>query len=156
MANALLFDDALIDRKPEGEVRLTSLEPGMWESDPARGAGVYELLCAAHYRTSPLDLRRMMDAPGQHFAVAQAGAEIAGALWLVEEGGLPPELSRAVWAGFRRPRGNLVAQSLAAHGGSPLAAPPGSQQRVLYGDGVVAAERGGASALRTGASAVMS
>lgn len=26
-----------------------------------------------------------MDAPGQHFAVAQAGAEIAGALWLVEE-----------------------------------------------------------------------
>lgn len=63
VANALLFDDALIDRKPEGEVRLTSLEPGMWESDPTRGAGVYELLCAAHYRTSPLDLRRMMDAP---------------------------------------------------------------------------------------------
>ena len=53
---------------------------------------MYELLCAAHYRTSPLDLRRMMDAPGQHFAVAQAGAEIAGALWLVEEGGLPPAL----------------------------------------------------------------
>ena len=153
--------------------------------------------------------------PGQHFAVAQAGAEIAGALWLVEEG-ITPELSRAVWAGFRRPRGNLVAQSLAAHGGSPLAAtlkadasaalrfipiasgrhrpaadpqcqrrrlslgqlwlyrravaflaavrvcagangqPPGSQQRVLYGDGVAAAERGGASALRTGASAFMS
>ncbi|WP_049060617.1 GNAT family N-acetyltransferase, partial [Klebsiella aerogenes] len=39
-----------------------------------------------------------------------------------EEGGLEPELSRAVWAGYRRPRGNLVAQSLAAHGGSPLAA----------------------------------
>lgn len=94
----------------------------MWESDPARVASVYELLCAAHYRTSPLDLRRMMDAPGQHFAVAHAGVDIAGALWLVEEGGLPPELSRAVWAGFRRPRGNLVAQSLAAHGGSPLAA----------------------------------
>lgn len=93
VANALLFDDALIDRKPEGEVRLTSLEPGMWESDPTRGAGVYELLCAAHYRTSPLDLRRMMDAPGQHFAVAQAGAEIAGALWLVEEGGLPLNLA---------------------------------------------------------------
>ncbi|MBE3512422.1 tRNA(Met) cytidine acetyltransferase TmcA [Enterobacter cloacae complex sp. I2] len=122
VANALLFDDALIDRKPEGEVCLRSLEPRAWESDPARVASVYELLCAAHYRTSPLDLRRMMDAPGQHFAVAHAGADIAGALWLVEEGGLSPELSRAVWAGFRRPRGNLVAQSLAAHGGSPLAA----------------------------------
>ncbi|HHH2884861.1 TPA: tRNA(Met) cytidine acetyltransferase TmcA domain-containing protein, partial [Enterobacter hormaechei subsp. hormaechei] len=98
VANALLFDDALLDHKPEGEVRLTSLAPEMWESDPARVARVYELLCAAHYRTSPLDLRRMMDAPGQHFAVAHAGVDIAGALWLVEEGGLTPQLSRAVWA----------------------------------------------------------
>lgn len=122
VANALLFDDALIDRKPEGDVCLTSLEPQAWESDPTRVAGVYELLCAAHYRTSPLDLRRMMDAPGQHFSVALAGSDIAGALWLVDEGGLSVALSQAVWAGFRRPRGNLVAQSLAAHGGSPLAA----------------------------------
>ncbi|MCI1899860.1 MAG: GNAT family N-acetyltransferase [Enterobacter sp.] len=122
VANALLFDDALIDRKPEGDVCLTSLEPQAWESDPTRVAGVYELLCAAHYRTSPLDLRRMMDAPGQHFSVALAGSDIAGALWLVDEGGLSAALSQAVWAGFRRPRGNLVAQSLAAHGGSPLAA----------------------------------
>ncbi|ENU3989456.1 tRNA(Met) cytidine acetyltransferase TmcA [Enterobacter kobei] len=122
VANTLLFDDALIDHKPEGEVSVRSLEPQEWESDPARVASVYELLCAAHYRTSPLDLRRMMDAPGQHFAVADAGADIAGAIWLVDEGGLSPELSRAVWAGSRRPRGNLVAQSLAAHGGTPLAA----------------------------------
>lgn len=48
--------------------------------------------------------------------------EIAGALWLVDEGGLSQELSQAVWAGLRRPRGNLVAQSLAAHGSNPLAA----------------------------------
>ena len=64
----------------------------------------------------------MMDAPGQHFFHATCDREIVGALWLVEEGGLAPELSQAVWAGFRRPRGNLVAQSLAAHGGDPLAA----------------------------------
>ncbi|HED6240080.1 TPA: tRNA(Met) cytidine acetyltransferase [Enterobacter sichuanensis] len=122
VASALLFDDTLLDRRPEGEVRITSLTPAVWERRPALVASVYELLCAAHYRTSPLDLRRMMDAPGQQFAVAEANPVIAGALWLVEEGGLSPALSRAVWAGFRRPRGNLVAQSLAAHGGSPLAA----------------------------------
>ncbi|MCG3099665.1 GNAT family N-acetyltransferase [Enterobacter sp. DRP3] len=122
VASALLFDDTLLDRRPDGEVRLTPLEPEAWERHPALATRVYELLCAAHYRTSPLDLRRMMDAPGQHFAVARTDSDIAGALWLVDEGGLSPELSRAVWAGYRRPRGNLVAQSLAAHGGSPLAA----------------------------------
>lgn len=122
VASALLFDDTLIDRSPTGAIQLTSLAPEAWTSNPALAASVYELLCAAHYRTSPLDLRRMMDAPGQHFAVAQTDSVIAGALWLVEEGGLTAQLSRAVWAGFRRPRGNLVAQSLAAHGGSPLAA----------------------------------
>ncbi len=42
--------------------------------------------------------------------------------WLVDKGGLSQQLSQAVWAGFRRPRGNLVAQSLAAHGSNPLAA----------------------------------
>lgn len=122
VASALLFDDTILGQRCPGVVHFTALEPRVWEHQPALAAGVYELLCAAHYRTSPLDLRRMMDAPGQHFAVARAGSAIAGALWLVDEGEISPALSRAVWGGFRRPRGNLVAQSLAAHGGSPLAA----------------------------------
>lgn len=66
----------------------------------------------------------MMDAPGQHFLQASTADSVVGAVWLVDEGGLSAELSQAVWAGYRRPRGNLVAQSLAAHGGDPLAATP--------------------------------
>ena len=122
IAGVLLFDDAPDDSVPQGDVSYLALEQEAWSQDPALPAAVYKLLCTAHYRTSPLDLRRMMDAPGQHFAVALAGEHVCGALWLVEEGGLSPALSQAVWAGYRRPRGNLVAQSLAAHGGSPLAA----------------------------------
>lgn len=57
-----------------------------------------------------------------HFGLAQVEDEVVGALWLVEEGGLSPELAHEVWAGRRRPRGNLVAQSLAAHGGQWWAA----------------------------------
>ncbi|PSN07529.1 tRNA(Met) cytidine acetyltransferase TmcA [Siccibacter turicensis] len=122
IAALLLFDDDDFSVRPVGDCQIAALTQEAWRTHPAQIGALYRLLSGAHYRTSPLDLRRMMDAPGQHVAQALAGARPAGALWLVEEGGLPPALSQAVWAGFRRPRGNLVAQSLAAHGGSPEAA----------------------------------
>ncbi|WP_165911762.1 tRNA(Met) cytidine acetyltransferase TmcA [Biostraticola tofi] len=83
---------------------------------PLRMKALYQLLTAAHYRTSPLDLRRLMDAAGMHFMAAVDSGRLLAALWLVDEGGLPPGLAHEIWAGRRRPPGNLVAQSLAAHG----------------------------------------
>ncbi|HAG9686089.1 TPA: tRNA(Met) cytidine acetyltransferase [Escherichia coli] len=122
VSEALVFDDENFTHTPQGNIVISAFEQTLWRSEPETPLKVYQLLSGAHYRTSPLDLRRMMDAPGQHFLQAAGGNEIAGALWLVDESGLSQELSQAVWAGFRRPRGNLVAQSLAAHGSNPLAA----------------------------------
>lgn len=117
VSEALAFDDDNFATTPQGEVTIAPFTPLSWQTHPELPLAVYRLLSGAHYRTSPLDLRRMMDAPGQHFFHAACAGEVAGALWLVEEGGLSAGLSQAVWAGFRRPRGNLVAQSLAAHSG---------------------------------------
>ena len=122
VSEALVFDDENFTHTPQGNIVISAFEQTLWRSEPETPLKVYQLVSGAHYRTSPLDLRRMMDAPGQHFLQAAGENEIAGALWLVDEGGLSQELSQAVWAGFRRPRGNLVAQSLAAHGSNPLAA----------------------------------
>lgn len=122
VSEALVFDDENFTHTPQGNIVISAFEQTLWRSEPETPLKVYQLLSGAHYRTSPLDLRRMMDAPGQHFLQAAGDNEIAGALWLVDEGGLSQQLSQAVWAGFRRPRGNLVAQSLAAHGSNPLAA----------------------------------
>lgn len=122
VSDALVFDDDRFAVTPQGSITIVPFEQDAWLTRLEMPLAVYRLLSGAHYRTSPLDLRRMMDAPGQHFFNATSDGQIVGALWLVEEGGLAPELSQAVWAGFRRPRGNLVAQSLAAHGGDPLAA----------------------------------
>lgn len=122
VSEALVFDDENFTHTPQGNIAISAFEQTLWRSEPETPLKVYQLLSGAHYRTSPLDLRRMMDAPGQHFLQAAGENEIAGALWLVDEGGLSQQLSQAVWAGFRRPRGNLVAQSLAAHGSNPLAA----------------------------------
>ncbi|MEG2400410.1 MAG: GNAT family N-acetyltransferase [Citrobacter sp.] len=122
VSEALVFDDETFSHPPQGNIHFSAFESNAWHCNPHLPLAVYQLLSGAHYRTSPLDLRRMMDAPGQHFLQASTADAVAGAVWLVDEGGLSAELSQAVWAGYRRPRGNLVAQSLAAHGGDPLAA----------------------------------
>lgn len=122
---ALLFNEPEAfhsPQPPDRPISSSALESRIeraddWLTHPDRLAWCYALLCSAHYRTSPLDLRRLMDAPGMHIASAQMAGEICSVLWLVEEGGLSVSLAHEVWAGRRRPRGNLVAQSLAAHAG---------------------------------------
>ena len=118
----MLFDEPSLDTLPAGPLAFSAIDNIDWPRDARQLADIYRLLSAAHYRTSPLDWRRLLDAPGMHYLAATIEQHCAGALWLVEEGGLSPLLSQQVWAGFRRPRGNLVAQSMAAHGGNPLAA----------------------------------
>ncbi|WP_337263450.1 MULTISPECIES: tRNA(Met) cytidine acetyltransferase TmcA [unclassified Serratia (in: enterobacteria)] len=115
--NALLFNEEPAWAVARQDLSINPLEQAALCADPRQLRRFYALLCSAHYRTSPLDLRRLMDAPGMHFSAASLADEIVGALWLVDEGGLSAALAHEVWAGRRRPRGNLVAQSLAAHGG---------------------------------------
>ena len=79
---------------------------------------VYGLLTLAHYRTSPLDLRRLLDAPQQQFYLAQLQNSLLGCVWAVPEGGGGDKtLIRQIRRGERRPRGNLVAQMLCFQAG---------------------------------------
>ncbi|MFP1807676.1 tRNA(Met) cytidine acetyltransferase TmcA [Lonsdalea quercina] len=116
--HVMLFqaENRLEGQRLTSPVTLVRDEPADWTRFPARLEQCYGLLCSAHYRTSPLDLRRLLDAPGMHLTAARSGENLCGVIWSVDEGGLDAELARDVWAGRRRPRGNLVAQSLAAHG----------------------------------------
>lgn len=115
--HALLFNEEPFWQATPQPPVIEPIEQTELCAEPVRLRHFYALLCSAHYRTSPLDLRRLMDAPGMNFSAATLQDEVVGALWLVDEGGLESELAHDVWAGRRRPRGNLVAQSLAAHSG---------------------------------------
>ena len=123
ISDLLLFDEPLpVAEQTDGTSEIVPVNAGDWLSEPALLQDFYGLLTSAHYRTSPLDLRRLLDAPGMTFSASRMHNTLTGALWLVDEGGLSAELAQEVWAGRRRPRGNLVAQSLAAHAGFPEAA----------------------------------
>ena len=66
----------------------------------------------AHYRTSPLDLRRLFDANSQCFFTAESEQNLLGAVWALKEGGIEDvALIEAIQQGTRRPKGNHRASS---------------------------------------------
>ncbi|WP_355661067.1 tRNA(Met) cytidine acetyltransferase TmcA [Halomonas salifodinae] len=89
--------------------------------DEPRLRALFGLLVQAHYRTQPSDLRQLLDGPGVHVTSLEAGDTPLGVTLCVEEGGFGAELAEQVARGERRPRGHLLAQSLAAHAGSRAA-----------------------------------
>ncbi|MES9993930.1 MAG: GNAT family N-acetyltransferase [Candidatus Thiodiazotropha sp.] len=83
---------------------------------------LFGLLVTAHYRTTPLDLRHLLDGPNLNIACLRHRGQIVAVALLASEGGFSPEMADQIWSGRRRPRGHLLAQSLAAHLGLAAAA----------------------------------
>ena len=82
----------------------------------------YTLLSQAHYKTTPTDLRRLLDGTNQQFfRVLHQEHTLLGGIWAIDEGGLDPELIQAIWRGARRPQGNLMAQYLCFQANLPEA-----------------------------------
>ncbi|MFC3294543.1 tRNA(Met) cytidine acetyltransferase TmcA [Modicisalibacter luteus] len=128
----LLLLDAEPDERPQvtqaladHDVRLVVLDRDTLADDDVRLNALFGLLVQAHYRTTPADLRQLLDGPGTHLLAAYAGGVCVGICQASEEGGFPAGLAQAIALGQRRPRGHLLAQSLAAHAGQAEAAEAG-------------------------------
>lgn len=83
---------------------------------------LFGLLVLAHYRTTPFDLRHLLDGPNLSIGVLRHRGRIVATALLAQEGGFDRANARAIWSGRRRPQGHLLAQSLAAHLGLESAA----------------------------------
>ena len=89
---------------------------------PHHIAEFYGLMTLAHYRTSPLDLRRLLDGENQRFYFAEYQQNLLGAIWALEEGNMADdELIIQIQQGKRRPKGNLVPQALCFYENLPQA-----------------------------------
>lgn len=116
-------DDSIIrETLGEQELRLISLDREALARDEQGLSEVFGLLVQAHYRTTPADLRQLLDAPGLRLIGAYLGDHCVGICLGQDEGGFPSDLATAIQRGERRPRGHLLAQSLATHGGYRQAA----------------------------------
>lgn len=121
------FIDELLLLNAEDEFPQMPYQEGLsYQISECRGnTGVtdfYGLMTLAHYRTSPIDLRRLLDGENQRFYVAQSEKHLLGAIWALEEGSMDdPELIEQIQQGKRRPKGNLVPQALCFHENLPQA-----------------------------------
>ncbi|MCG8668990.1 MAG: GNAT family N-acetyltransferase [Pseudomonadales bacterium] len=73
---------------------------------------VYSLLAQAHYRTSPGDLRDLMDGLNFKIWILTQQSCLLGCCLVAEEGGLDDDIISAIDRGIRRPRGHLIPQTL--------------------------------------------
>ncbi|MFC0323126.1 GNAT family N-acetyltransferase [Gallibacterium melopsittaci] len=74
---------------------------------------LYQLLSLAHYRTSLTDFRRLLDGQKQQFVWYEVEQQPVGVVWGLEEGNIQDKsLVQGICQGYRRPKGNLVAQAL--------------------------------------------
>lgn len=124
---ALLLDAEAVDECLVSDADVTGcvveqLDPAALVDDERSLSELFGLLVLAHYRTSPNDLRQLLDGPQQRLFVLRYDGHVVATALVVLEGGLDAALSEEVYLGRRRVQGHLLPQSLANHAGFPEAA----------------------------------
>lgn len=96
--------------------------------NPCQLQQLFSLLSQAHYRTTPSDLRIILDSPNVHLWLLMMNRQVIAACLVATEGPIEKfsedsqgmsgeQLTIAMYQGLRRPRGNLVPQMLIAQEG---------------------------------------
>lgn len=99
------------------ECRVERLDRDRLAEEETTLSQLFGLLVLAHYRTSPNDLRQLLDGPNISLRLLRWRERVVGCLLSASEGGFDEALAQAIYRGERRPRGHLLPQSLAVHAG---------------------------------------
>ncbi len=123
----MVFDLLALDATPSATgfsldaLVLERLERDALAADEDLLRAVFGLLVHAHYRTTPSDLHRLLDAPNLEVHVARSGPAVLGVVLLAHEGQLAAGTIEDLVKGTRRLRGQALAETLVRHSGRPEA-----------------------------------
>jgi len=125
---ALLLDAEAAEDEQIQAVELADVRFELLDRDQLVNNGpllrqLFGLLVLAHYRTTPGDLRLLLDSPNLRVWCAHSQGQVLACALVADEGPLEDSLADAVWAGSRRPPGHLLPQTLIAQAGFIDAAP---------------------------------
>ena len=127
-SRALLLDarpavDEAVAGSAVREATYRTLAPDDLLADEALLREAFGLLVAAHYRTEPNDLARLLDAPNLTARALVAAGRVVAVALLAREGGLDAETRRGMYEG-ERVRGNMVPDVLTSQLRDEAAAEP--------------------------------
>ncbi|MCP4595074.1 GNAT family N-acetyltransferase [Neptuniibacter sp.] len=113
LLNAEAIDpEKLVQAYSETSTVIEKLDRDLLTEDYETLGQLFGLLVLAHYRTTPGDLRILLDSPNLHIWLLRCSGMVAGTVLIAEEGPLQTDLVEAIWSGQRRPRGHLLPQTL--------------------------------------------
>lgn len=120
--NALLLDAEPLFIEDESSATLSECEIALLDKDEllqneAQLNNLFGLLVGAHYQTRPSDLQALLDDESFRIYVMTNKGNIIATALVAREGGLDESMAKQIYEGSRRPKGNLVAQALAANSG---------------------------------------
>ena len=115
-------------------------------ADDHRLREVFGLLVAAHYRTEPDDLARLLDAPNLRVRTLEHDGHVVSVALLAREGGLDADTRRAMYEG-QRVRGNMLPDVLTSQLRDEAAGVPVGYRVVRIATHHAARSRGLGSAL---------
>ena len=122
LLDAEAANDERVEFATPANVCIEKLDRDALLADEKTLSQLFGLLVVAHYRTTPNDLRNLLDGPGLAVYVMRINEDVVATALVSAEGGFDPALASEIFEGRRRPRGHLLAQSLQAHIGLRSAA----------------------------------
>lgn len=115
LMNAKAAPDAAVAGADPDECQTECIDRDHLAADEPLLGELFGLLVNAHYRTTPLDLRHLLDGPNLTIAIQRHRGHVVATALVAREGGFDAATARTIWSGQRRPHGHLLAQSLAAY-----------------------------------------
>ena len=122
-------------------VTYARLEPAELLADEHLLREVFGLLVAAHYRTEPADLARLLDAPNVSVRALTHDGHVVSVALLAREGALPPDLRAKMYEGSRV-AGNMIPDVLTSQLRDEAAAVPVGQRVMRIATHDAVRERG--------------
>lgn len=115
LLDAAMAEDELVAAAEPGGCEIVRMSRDTLLQDEVTLSQLFGLLVSAHYRTTPTDLRNLLDGPNLSVYVMRFNGHVVGAALVAAEGGLSNDVAHAVQQGRRRLRGHLIPQSLTLH-----------------------------------------